>query len=56
MEKNTLENIETKKGDAEGLILEVLKKVPSDKKAEILRIIEGYCLGIGTNIDKKKPA
>lgn len=40
----TSADLEIKKQDADCLIIEVLKKVPEDKKMEVLRIVEGFAL------------
>ena len=44
LSKILTDEIEKKKHDADLLIEEVLKKIPDDKKMEVLRIIEGYAL------------
>lgn len=38
-----------KKRDADSLINEVLKKIPEEKKIEVLRILDGFVLGVETN-------
>lgn len=40
-----------KKQDADSLINEVLKKIPEEKKIEVLRILDGFALA--TNSDQK---
>lgn len=37
-------SLEQKKQDADSLITEVVKKVPENRKIEILRIVEGFAL------------
>lgn len=44
--------IQKSKVDAESLIVDVLKKVPQDKKMEALRIVEGFAMG--TSLDQRK--
>lgn len=47
MAKETLEKtmIQESKEDAEVLIVEAMRKVPEDRKGEVLRIVEGFALG-----------
>lgn len=45
------ESIKEKKADAETLILEVIKKIPEDRKIEALRLLEGFSL---SDSDAKK--
>lgn len=45
------ESIMNKKSDAETLILEVIKKIPEDRKIEALRLLEGFSL---SDSDAKK--
>ena len=49
--KNVRDSIKEKKQDADELIREVIKKVPENRKLELLAVINGFILG--ADVDKK---
>lgn len=48
-------NIKEKKKDADDFIREVIKKVPAERKAELLAMINGFAFGIENQTTSMPP-